>query len=152
MFNDLDISLNKIKKKNEEEYQKKLKKFNLNDNRVVDDSDSYLIKKYIRERNNTNYRNSIRLKSLRLENTDKYYTGDEDKFFEEYNNQTQKLFKKKWTSLPINIKIIKINEYVTEKKLDEKTKNHILNLLHNKQLKKQVEYDIENGFITNIKI
>lgn len=151
MFSDLDICLNKIKKKNENEFQKKLKKYNLKDNRVVDDTNSYLINKYIRERDNKNYVNSIRLKSLRLEKTDKYYKGDEKDFFEKFNSQSQNVFKKKWTTLPINLKLIKVNEYINKNKIDDKLKNKILTLLQNKQLRKQVEYDMENGFIKNIK-
>lgn len=152
MFTDLDISLNKIKKKNEKEYQKKLKKFNLKDNRVIDNSDSYLIKKYVKDREQTNYINSIRLKTLRLENTDKYFKGTEEEFFKKYNQKENKIFKKKWITLPYNLKIIKINEYFNNNKLEDNVKKTILNLLENKQLKKQVEYDMEKGIITEIKL
>ena len=152
MFTDLDISLNKIKKKNEEEYQKKLKKFNLKDNRVIDNSDPYLIKKYIKDRDQTNYINSIRLKSLRLENKDKYYNGNENDFFEKHNSQSKNIFKKKWVSLHYNLKLIKVNEYINKNKIDDKIKNTILNLLLNKKLKKQVVYDIEKGIINEIKL
>lgn len=152
MITDLDISLSKIKKINEIEYLKKLKKYNLNDKRVVDDSDSYLIQKYKKDRDNTNYRNEIRLKSLRLENKDKYYKGDEKDFFKIYNQQNKSIFKKKWNRLSYNLKFIKLNEYFKKNKTDDVTKNNILKLLSLKNLKKQVEYDIENGFIINIKL
>lgn len=152
MFSDLDISLNKIKNLNEKEYQKKLKKYNLKDNRCKEDSDSYLIKKYIRERQKNEYKNSIRLKSLRLEDTNKYFKGDENDFIKKYNEQNNSIFKKKWSSLPYNVKKIQLYSFFKKNKTDDNIKNIILQLLYDKKLKKQVQYNIDDGFIENIKL
>lgn len=150
MINDLNFCLNKIKTTNKKEYQKKVKKYNLKNELIIDDSDSYLIKKYKHERQHKEYINSIRLKSLRLENKDKYYEKDEISFFEKLENNNQSIFKKKWNSLSYNLKIIKINEYFNKNKISDDNKNLIMSLLNNKKLKKQVIYNIENGYIDDI--
>ena len=149
---DLTNCLNTIKEINHNEFQKKVKKYNLKIETQNEETESYILKKYLMEKKNYEYRNVMKLKSLRLENKDKYYNGSEDSFFEKLNQKTNNIFKNKWTSLGKNLKIIKLNEYFQKNKTDDKQKNIILSLLEKKQLKKQVEYDEENGVILNIKL
>jgi len=149
---DLTNCLNTIKEINHNEFQKKVKKYNLKIETQNEETESYILKKYLMEKKNYEYRNIMKLKSLRLENKDKYYNGSEDSFFEKLNQKTNNIFKNKWTSLGKNLKIIKLNEYFQKNKTDDKQKNIILSLLEKKQLKKQVEYDEENGVILNIKL
>ena len=149
---DLNNCLNTIKEINNKEYQKKVKKYNLKIEKQNEETESYILKKYLMEKKNYEYRNIMKLKSLRLENKDKYYNGSEESFFEKLNQKTNNIFKNKWTSLGKNLKIIKLNEYFQKNKTDDKQKNIILSLLEKKQLKKQVEYDEENGVILNIKL
>ena len=149
---DLTNCLNTIKEINHNEFQKKVKKYNLKIETQNEETESYILKKYLMEKKNYEYRNVMKLKSLRLENKDKYYNGSEDSFFQKLNQKTNNIFKNKWTSLGKNLKIIKLNEYFQKNKTDDKQKNIILSLLEKKQLKKQVEYDEENGVILNIKL
>ena len=149
---DLTNCLNTIKEINHNEFQKKVKKYNLKIETQNEETESYILKKYLIEKKNYEYRNVMKLKSLRLENKDKYYNGSEESFFEKLNEKTNNIFKNKWTSLGKNLKIIKLNEYFQKNKTDDKQKNIILSLLEKKQLKKQVEYDEENGVILNIKL
>jgi len=149
---DLNNCLNTIKEINNKEYQKKVKKYNLKIEKQNEETESYILKKYLMEKKNYEYRNVMKLKSLRLENKDKYYNGSEDSFFQKLNQKTNNIFKNKWTSLGKNLKIIKLNEYFQKNKTDDKQKQVILSLLEQKKLKKQVEYDEENGVILNIKL
>jgi len=149
---DLTNCLNTIKEINHNEFQKKVKKYNLKIETQNEETESYILKKYLMEKKNYEYRNIMKLKSLRLENKDKYYNGSEDSFFEKLNQKTNNIFKNKWTSLGKNLKIIKLNEYFQKNKTDDKQKQVILSLLEQKKLKKQVEYDEENGVILNIKL
>ena len=149
---DLTNCLNTIKEINNKEYQKKVKKYNLKIEKQNEETESYILKKYLMEKKNYEYRNVMKLKSLRLENKDKYYNGSEDSFFQKLNQKTNNIFKNKWTSLGKNLKIIKLNEYFQKNKTDDKQKQVILSLLEQKKLKKQVEYDEENGVILNIKL
>ena len=149
---DLTSCLNSIKEINHNEFQKKVKKYNLKINKEEDNSKSYFLKKYLMEKKNYEYRNVMKLKSLRLENKDKKYNGSEESFFEKLNDKTNNIFKKKWTSLNKNLKIIKLNEYFKNNKIEETQKKTIKYLLEQKKLKKQVEYDEENGIILNIKL
>jgi len=149
---DLTNCLNTIKEINHNEFQKKVKKYNLKIETQNEETESYILKKYLMEKKNYEYRNVMKLKSLRLENKDKYYNGSEDSFFQKLNQKTNNIFKNKWTSLGKNLKIIKLNEYFQKNKTDDKQKQVILSLLEQKKLKKQVEYDEENGVILNIKL
>ena len=151
-MDNLNKCLENIKKINEIEFQKNNKKYNLKivNNNNNDDNESYLIKKYITDRKQHEYINSIKLKSLRLENKDKYYNGDEKSFFEKYNSNNNHIFSKKWSSLNKNLKIIKLNEYFNNNKIDYEKQMEIKSLVLNNKLKKEIDYDELNGFIKNI--
>lgn len=144
--------LNIIKELNEKEKTKKIKKYNLKEENKEEEKESYLIKKYLNEKNNFEYRNRMKLKSLRLEKEDKYYQGTEDSFFEKMNIKIDNIFKKKWTQLNRNLKIIKINEYFEKNKINNIDRNKIKKMLDDKKLKNEVVYDEENGIIIEIKI
>ncbi len=104
-------------------------------------------------RRNETFKNNLRLKSKREEKTNnKNYTGDKKEFYKKLDEQNNKFFQKKWTSLRKDVKINRINKYFKDNKInDEKYLFDLKKLIEEKKLKNYVIYNDTEGLIETIK-
>ncbi len=138
-----DINLIENKKKN-----KNKKKIEKNEEKISHD-----LKEYLMMRRNETFKNNLRLKSKREEKTNnKNYTGDKKEFYKKLDEQNNKFFQKKWTSLRKDVKINRINKYFKDNKInDEKYLFDLKKLIEEKKLKNYVIYNDTEGLIETIK-
>jgi integrase len=102
-------------------------------------------------RKNFEYKNNIRLKSKRLADKSKNYTGSKEYFYEKFNEKNENIFKKKWTLLQHHLKINRINKYLINKNInDKKIIQKIKKMSKEKKLKKYIIYNDIEGFIEQI--
>ena len=137
-----DINLIENKKKN-----KNKKKKEKNEEKISHD-----LKEYLMMRRNVEFKNNLRLKSKRLATNNKNYTGDKKEFYKKLDEQNNKFFQKKWTSLRKDVKINRINKYFKDNKInDEKYLFDLKKLIEEKKLKNYVIYNDTEGLIETIK-
>ncbi len=130
----------------------KIKKKKKNKKKEIEEKISYDLKKYLIMKRNIEFKNNLRLKSKRLASKEKEYIGHKEEFYKKLEQQQNKIFQKRWTSLSKHIKINRINKYFKDNKInDEKYFLNIKKLIENKKLKNFVIYNETNGYIEIIK-
>jgi hypothetical protein len=150
---DLNLCLKKINVINSIETEKKNKIKKIKKKKEKIEKISHDLKEYLMMRRNEEFKNNLRLKSKReAEKNDKEYTGDKKEFFKKLDEQQNKFFLKKWTSLSKHIKINRINKYFKDNKInDEKYLFDLKKLIEDKKLKNYVIYNDIEGLIETIK-
>ena len=150
-------SLNKSLKRLEIIYKneqiKKQKKYNLKVEKKEQTSGDGLVKMFLKQKQKHEYKNSLRLKSLRNQ---KVKVISED-FDNKYKQQQTNIFNQPWNKLPAQIKLNRVYSYMKIRKneLEWSLEEYEMKLegvkdgLELNGLRKLIEYDIEEGEIKN---
>jgi hypothetical protein len=142
-MNELNKSLQNLDFLNKKECSKKKTFFNITEKKN-DETKNGLLLMFQRKKELYEYKNTLRLKSLR--------TKKEMKISEDFNEKIEEIenniFNKKWMRLSINLRKNRLYKYFNEKQITFDDK--IIEDLCDKKNKNLIKYDDKNGFIIEI--
>lgn len=154
-MNDLNKALNKLEAIYKKEQAKKRRLYNLKEEEEeYVELSNYSIKTFLKMKQQHQYKETLRLKSLRTAKKPKKLSED---FDNKYKQQQVNMFKKPWNKLTKQMKLNRLYRYMkirqNELELDINEYNTNLELIKDKLdlngLRKDIEYDEENGEIKN---
>ena len=151
---ELNKSLQYLNNLNKIEQQKKMKHLKIK-NIVINESENHgLLKKFLKEKSQYEYKNNLRLKSLRNKKQESVISQN---FDEKYKEKQFNIFNKDWNKLNKQLKFNRIYRYLkkrqnelkwTQKEYEEHKENIRVKFKINK-LKNLIEYDKETCEIKN---
>jgi len=150
---DLNKSLRYLEQLNQVEEQKKRKYLKIKEKKVVEDDNHGYIKMFLRKQAQFEYKNRMRLKSLR--NVEKKEVSED--FDEKYKEKQNTIFNKEWRKLNNQLKLNRLYRYlkIRQNELEwtqeqyEENKEMSRDKLSVDGLRKDIEYDVEKGEIKN---
>jgi len=155
----LDESIEQLLKLSRKEFEKKKRIYSLKNEEVLtEDKMDLHVKIYLRNKEETMKRRTLRMKSLRnAEENKKEISLD---FDEKYKQKEQSIFNKKWVKLSKQLKLNRINFFLKQQKEEHKWDTSKYNevkelLMFNfelDQLRKTVVYNENDGKIINCKL
>jgi len=155
----LDESIEQLLKLSRKEFEKKKRIYSLKNEEVLtEDKMDLHVKIYLRNKEETMKRRTLRMKSLRnAEENKKELSSD---FDEKYKQKEQSIFNKKWVKLSKQLKLNRINFFLKQQKEEHKWDTSKYNevkelLMFNfelDQLRKTVVYNENDGKIINCKL
>ena len=151
---ELNKSLRYLEQLNQVELQKKRKYFKIKVEKEVDTNNHGFLKMFLKQKQQFEYKNKMRLKSLRGLAEPKPVPED---FDEQYKKKQDTMFNKEWRKLNNQLKLNRVYRYlkIRQNELEwtqeqyEENKEYVRGRLNADGLKKDVEYSVEDGEIKN---
>ncbi len=154
-MNDLNKSLKYLEQINQAEQQKKRKYLKIKEEKKTEDTNNHgYLKMFLRKKQQFEFKNSMRLKSLR--NAKKPKAVPED-FDEQYKKKQDTIFNKEWRKLNNQLKLNRIYRYlkIRQNELEwtqeqyEDNKEMIRDQLNLNGLRTDIDYNVKDGEISN---
>ena len=150
---ELNKSLRYLEQINQAEQQKKRKYLKIKEEKVEDTDNHGYLKMFLKQRKAHEYKNKMRLKSLR--NIEKPKELPED-FDEQYKKKQETIFNKEWKKLNIQLKTNRVYRYlkVRQNELEwtpeqyEEHKEMLRDQLNINGLRADIDYNVEEGEIS----
>ena len=151
---ELNKSLKYLEQLNQIEQQKKRKYLKIKVKKEEDTNNHGYLKMFLKKQKTFEYKNKMRLKSLR--NIEEPKPIPED-FDEQYKKKQDEIFNKEWKKLNVQLKRNRVYRYLKIRKNElewtpeqyEENKEMVRDQLNLDGLRKTVEYNVEEGEITN---